>query len=1212
MSPLRRVLVGGIAIASTLLLVAIGGLLSAPLWIDAGAVKKEIASLVLRATGDVVELDRLQLHLFPSISVEVANPRYTVADAADLTARLLIVDLDLPALITGRVQPKSIRLSGVEAVIRLPAPEADAQRASAVALEARLREILAQLVRDIPGLNASTDGAILTLHAPGRPPFELNDLAARLRTADGRIEAKLTCSSDFWERLALEFSIGADDLHGGGRLEFDGLQSKRLARQFGIDTTSFGVEASLIGRVDWQMRGLSDLTADAIASSPRLVVNRDNAAQEIAGVSAAAGLELKGAAVKLQLHGLYAQAPHVLLSGTLVRDASGQHEFALNASRADLAALQAAARTLAPEIPWISKPPVSLRAGTLGYLNLRGSGNGFAQMFELSALRGEAALEGVTLDIAQPAITLAGVGGRIALEGGEIRIEGATAALGNSVLRGGRLAMQVSGDPSDLKAGAEIGLDLGEAIALARKLIKRKDIDAHLDAIEKLEGNALARVAVWGKPQALQASVEMSELAVFLRHRYVPLPLRLRSGRFNYAEGAISFHDASGEFGRSGFDGLDASLQLAAPYRFKVAQRSARLSLEELYTAARHIPVLGSALSEIRALTGKAAVSEIRAEGSLRAPAQTRFRAIVSPHNVKLLAQRLDSDILIDGGSAEITERKVELRDVAVNSLDSSLRISADVGNYRSGIRAIEARADGRLGAMTLDRIYKAAGIGPAMQLRAPLVFSDAAFAWRDSGDVSFSSKVSAAGSIAMQVGVRMAANKVSLDRLSLKDASSDANISAESAGGNINARFRGKLTGGTLANLFIQSPVSMDAIEGDMQADLHRGEPYITRARGRLQAAALTIPGNLAVPLKFEYAVLTANGDKVRVEQAVLFAGSNRLELDGDFHRENAKIVLDANLRADRIVLSKAMMESGQGEAGSEQAFRLSDLPVTGRVGLDIRIVETERMTLAPLVAEVAVAGENLDLRITEAALCGITMSGTLKGRLEDIRMAGGLSAHNADLQKSISCLTSERIVGSGQLDLEASFSAEGPLAALGERLDGRFNATARDGHIDKFDTLNRVFSFLNVTELVRGQNLGATGKGLPYRSIQVKGTLSGKALHFEEIAMDAPSVHIVAAGRADYGTGKLAVDVLVAPLQTANVVLDNLPLIKRIFGGTVLALPVQVLGTLQDPIVVPLGPGAIASRMTSIIANTLRLPFDAITVFSPSTVPAPGGAPP
>jgi hypothetical protein len=1200
--PSRLLLIGALAVALTLLLAAIGALLSAPLWIDAAAVKKEIAALVLKATGDVVEIDRLQLHLFPPVSVEIAGPRYAVANVAEVTARSVTVDLSLWALVTGKVQPRSIRMTAAEATIRLPTPAADEKPTSLAAVEQQVRVVLTQLTQAAPDLNATADDAIVTVHLPDRPPFVLNDVDAQISTSGGKIDVKVSAVSEISERVSLAFSILGESLQGEGRLEFVGLDAGGLLDLAGFDASLPRAEADLIGRIDWQMRGLSDLKAEAVASTPRLTLHRNGAAQEIRGIVTAAGLELKGPAMKLSVHRLYAQAPNLLLDAGLSRDERGHHELVLHASGADLVALQSAARTLASDISWISKPPALLRAGTLTALHLDGSGDSLSELFDIPVLRGEATLEGVTVDIAQPALTLSGAGGRIAIDHGDLQVRNATATLGKSTLRNGQLAMHLTDDPDDLRAEALIDLDLGEAIALAKRLIRRKDIDLQLQAVQKLEGKAQAQVALWGNPRALQASVEMSELALFARHRHVPLPLRLSGGQFTYAKGAISLHDAAGEFGRSGFEDLDASLALSPPYRFEVSQRNASLSLEELHAAARQVPALAPALAEIRNLTGKASLSEVVAEGSLQKPDATRFRAVVSPHNAKLLSQRVDAEILFDGGQIEFTDRLIDAREVSVSAMDSALHVSAHLEDYRAGIRAIDAMVNGDLGATTLERVYKAAGLAPALQLRAPLHFSDSKVAWKGNGDVSFTGKAKAAGTIDLDIAARKAGNKLDLDRLTLKDASSDLILSGEYAGENINAAFKGKLTGATLADLLVQPPVSMDKVEGDMQADLHLGHPWITRLQGKLEASSMAIPGDRAIPIKVEHVTLTGSGEKIDIEQAVLSVGDSRMEISGDFHRENEKIVLDADLRADRIVLSKALMESRQRSDGNEPAFRLSDLPITGRLGLDIRILESERVTLAPLVADVAIAGENLDLRITEAALCGLTMSGNLRGRLEDLRLAGGLSARDADLQKSIACLTSERIVGSGRLDVDAQFTAQGPLTLLGERLDGEFTATARDGNIEKFDTLNRVFAFLNVTELVRGKKIGVNGSGLPYQTAQVKGTLAGTAVHIEEAVLDGQTVHVVASGNIDYGNGNLGMDVLVAPLQTANAILDKIPIVKRIFGGTVLALPVQVLGTVQNPIVVPLGPGAVASRMTSIFANTMRLPIDAVKIFSPN----------
>ena len=74
MKGLRRILIFGVSIALAVLLVAMGVILSAPFWIDSNAVKREIASLAFRVTGDVVQLDRIQIRLFPPLSVEIARP----------------------------------------------------------------------------------------------------------------------------------------------------------------------------------------------------------------------------------------------------------------------------------------------------------------------------------------------------------------------------------------------------------------------------------------------------------------------------------------------------------------------------------------------------------------------------------------------------------------------------------------------------------------------------------------------------------------------------------------------------------------------------------------------------------------------------------------------------------------------------------------------------------------------------------------------------------------------------------------------------------------------------------------------------------------------------------------------------------------------------------------------------------------------------------
>ena len=227
------------------------------------------------------------------------------------------------------------------------------------------------------------------------------------------------------------------------------------------------------------------------------------------------------------MHDLYVRAPHLLLSAKLSRDERDRHALDVQASGVDLPALQAAAQNLMPEMPWISNPPISLLAGTLTALELRSSAEGFPQLFDLSLLQGEAAVEGVAFALARPDVTLTAVEGRAILDHGELRVQNVKTVLGKSVLRNGKLAINLLDPSASLQAEAVAALDLKETLALASKALTQRDIRSHLDRVEKIEGTALAHITLSGNTKSLGTAIDVSELSFSARHRDVPLPIRV-------------------------------------------------------------------------------------------------------------------------------------------------------------------------------------------------------------------------------------------------------------------------------------------------------------------------------------------------------------------------------------------------------------------------------------------------------------------------------------------------------------------------------------------------------------------------------------------------------------------------------------------------------------------------------------------------------------
>jgi len=184
------------------------------------------------------------------------------------------------------------------------------------------------------------------------------------------------------------------------------------------------------------------------------------------------------------------------------------------------------------------------------------------------------------------------------------------------------------------------------------------------------------------------------------------------------------------------------------------------------------------------------------------------------------------------------------------------------------------------------------------------------------------------------------------------------------------------------------------------------------------------------------------------------------------------------------------------------------------------------------------------------------------------------------------------------GTVDMDADLSARGKPGTLLQSLQGTFSATATRGWINQFESLAQVLKVINVTQVVAGRMPDLSKGGMGYDKLHIVGRIENETIHFEQAALDASALQLAAQGSVNYATGAMNVNVLVAPLQTVNWVLSFIPGLRQIFGGTILALPVHVGGTIDRPVVVPLGARAVGSRLVDILSNTLKLPGELINV--------------
>jgi uncharacterized protein YhdP len=275
----------------------------------------------------------------------------------------------------------------------------------------------------------------------------------------------------------------------------------------------------------------------------------------------------------------------------------------------------------------------------------------------------------------------------------------------------------------------------------------------------------------------------------------------------------------------------------------------------------------------------------------------------------------------------------------------------------------------------------------------------------------------------------------------------------------------------------------------------------------------------------------------------------------------------------------------------------------------VDLARVDISHFQVMPLIAAGKLENGHLDLVVQRAALCGVTLQARLTARPGHAQLEGGLSSRGARVEDSVPCLTERRVAATGRFDMDGRFTSEGPPGSLLDRIQGTFLFDARDGQILAFNTLDRVFAVLNVTEAVRGHLPDLSRQGMTFKSARAKGHIDGGRLLLEEAMLDADVVTLAAQGHVDLAVRSIDLYLLVAPLKTVDSVVRRIPILGRILGGTLIAIPVRVTGSLTEPTAVPLAPQAVATRLLDILGNTLRLPVDLFDALG-GTGQAPQGA--
>ncbi len=113
-----------------------------------------------------------------------------------------------------------------------------------------------------------------------------------------------------------------------------------------------------------------------------------------------------------------------------------------------------------------------------------------------------------------------------------------------------------------------------------------------------------------------------------------------------------------------------------------------------------------------------------------------------------------------------------------------------------------------------------------------------------------------------------------------------------------------------------------------------------------------------------------------------------------------------------------------------------------------------------------------------------------------------------------------------------------------------------------------------------------------MPFRTMSVTGHFDAGQFVVDESAFRTRTVGLVATGWVSILDYQSRLSVLVAPFGRLDEAVRKVPIVGYVVGGALTSIPVGVSGDIRDPLVVPLGPGAVTSELVGIFERTLKLP--------------------
>jgi len=1178
-----------------------------PRLVNVPAVRSRVQSELERRIGGRLSFDRAEYVFFPRHTLSIEGVSLSVPGWADGTVKRLVADISLLGLLRNRVPIGSLLAMAPELRVRIPERGKEEKPLSPAEIEEKISSLLGQLGERVPGATVTVRDGRLDLSEGERHLVSLRNLQAVVAFPPDRLRLRLSCASQFWDRLEVEGTLRSADLLGEGRIEAKGFHFLPILERLAPGTSSFLGDSTLSMHARIESKGARSFRAGVSGTIPALELRRGSRSLALHGATMTGTVLLEEENLNVSFSRLEVESPRIRLAGTIaVGGTSPRIRLEISGEELEIPPVRSAILSLGGSVPAVRSVLDIVRGGLIPRFSVRVAGNSTEDLGDLMALEGSALLRGGTIEIPEIGLTLTDVGGSVILSKGTLFGKDIAARNGNIRAREGSLRLGlVQADPpfhADFLAAA----DPGEALALVRRIVTDPDFRRELDRFKDPEGTVSGRVVLGERLSSIRPTIQVTEARLTTQYDRLPFPLTIAGGKIAYERNRFATTGLHGRLGASSFSGVTGSLFLGEAPRVELSSGQGRLSVDELSPWLSSTEIAREALKELRSARGTVDLSSISASGPLGTAGEWHYDASGRVTGLVLDGIPLPGPVTIRRGDFRLVPGIASFSGLEAEMLDAKVLGSVEFRSSGGGVSGAAGSLEGEVGEEATGWAASRLQVPPEFAIRAPFSATAAAFSWEKGGSAFFKGEVRRPGGAELSVSVRQTPGELAIDSLVLRDTESAASLALHLGPKELRLKYKGTLFRSTVEKFAAIPADSFRRLKGELTLSVDRKSHERSEATGTLEAEGIRIPWKPLDPLRIRNASLSAEGRKIRVASSDLAWREIpfRLRGEGSFSGENLEVDLD--VETGDVPLERLLPSApGTPETAPDAGYRLPKLPVRGVLRLRSDSIRYGRWAAHSVTARGELAPEVLRVAVSGGDLCGLPLQ--LSATLDTKELAVELqtTASGENLQDPLLCLLDQRVKADGSFRFAARLSARGgDPESLVHSIEGPVELTARDGRIYQWPLLSKVLTVLNVTNVVRGKFPDFRESGLPYKTARFHGEYKGKVLRLTEGTLNGPTIGIAATGQVDLGTSETDLKMLVAPFRTADWIIRKIPLVGYVMKRTLVSVPFTVKGNYRDPSV-SFDPVGVGTGLLGVLGRTIGLPVKILKDVLPESKP-------